>query len=308
MSRPSLADLRQRYKDQKAKKDKKGFGNSNIYPFWAMGMDEQAVVRILPDANEDNPNAFYVDKLEHILSINGKDRNIPCLKMYGERCPICDISNAYYKEKDEINGKKYYRKKTSLARVLVMDDPLPPDTETGEKYTGKVKNTQFSYQIMEKITEQISDDSDEGLEHIPWDMEMGYDFIIKKTPQGKHGTYAIGSRFKKNATPIPADVRGKIELIDLKTLLPANPGLEKVEALLSAHMTGSDDPDAEADEDAGESEAPKTSMESLPKPPAAKVEPAVVAKAKVAEAVEESSDSGDDDEDDLVARIRNRNK
>lgn len=308
-NKPSLAQLRERFKQQKTSKESKNFTSNDVYPFWQMSVDNQAVVRILPDANSDNPNVFFVDKMEHTLSINGKDRKIPCLQMYGQKCPICEISRDFYKQKDEVQGKYYYRKKTSLARVLVMDDPLPPN-EQGEKFTNKVCNTQFSYQIMEKIVEQISDDSENGLECEPWNMDMGYDFIIKKTPQGDYGTYAIGSTFKRKPSAIPDNLREGIELVDLTTLLPKNPGEEKIQALLSAHLTGEE----LNEEEAGVTRGP------TPAKPAAPSKPAVAAPVSrvVAEQEEEeeeeaevisaltSTDEDEDDDNELLRRIKGR--
>ena len=67
---------------------------------------EQAIIRFLPDKNQDNPLGFLVEKLSHALTINGERKTVPCLRMYGEDCPICAVSSAYYKDEDKENGKK----------------------------------------------------------------------------------------------------------------------------------------------------------------------------------------------------------
>ena len=312
MSKQSLAQLRERFKQQKVSKENKNFtSNNDVYPFWQMPLDTQAVVRILPDLNQSNPNVFFIDKMEHTLSINGKDRKIPCLQMYGEKCPICEVSRTYYKDGDKVQGKYYYRKKTSLLRVLVMDDPLPPNEE-GQKFTGLTCNTQFGYQLMEKIVEQISNDTDDGLECEPWNMDMGYDFVIKKTPQGDYGTYAIGSTFKRKATPIPAELRESVKLIDLTSLLPKNPGEDKIQALLAAHLTG---------EELVEDEATPAAAPATPSPAAASkaASPAPAAPARrVVEQEQEEEDAEilpslatateDEDEDDnpILRQLKGR--
>lgn len=315
-----LEALKALFKKEKEKKNDSGSRKrGDMYPFWHMEIDEKAVVRILPDKNPENPYMFYVDKLEHTLAINGKNERVPCLQMYGEKCPICDLSREYYKAegKKSVNGKYYWRSKTSLVRVLVVEDPLPADEETGEKADGKVFNTQFGYQLMEKIKEEIGSDD---MSDDPWDMKLGYNFNIKKTAQGDHGTYAIGSGFARRPTPIDPELAETIELIDLETLLPANPGYDAVKRKLEAHLNGTDDGDDDGD---NEEQAPPPKQAKAPKPMAKPQEsrdddgdddgddddneeqapPPKSSKKPAAPALDD-----DDDDDDIIARLRQRNK
>lgn len=311
---------------KKEKENKTEGGNKrrgDMYPFWQMDMNKKAVVRILPDKNPENPYMFFIDKLEHTLSINGKDEKVPCLQMYGEKCPICELSRDFYKTegKGSANGKYYYRKKTSLLRVLVVEDPLPPDEETGETAEGKVLNTQFGYQLMEKIKEEIASDE---LEALPWDMDEGYNFIIKKTPQGEYGTYAVGSGFARRPTPVDPEIADSIELIDLQTLLPKNPGYEFVKRKLDAHLNGTEDDADGDDEDGDEDEAPKKPAKPVPAKPSKIQEaeeededededvdeydtpPAKPSKAPAKKPV--IPDEDEDDEEDILAQIRRNRK
>jgi hypothetical protein len=229
--------LKQKIKEEKTRKENGGGNfNSDIYPFWQMAIGDEARVRILPDLNEDNEFVFFVDRLEHKISINGEDKRIPCRSMHGEDCPICDLSRKYYKEegKGSKNGKYYYRTKTSLVRVLVLEDPLDPNKDTGETFAGKVLNTQFGYQLMEKIKNEISKDDLGDFT----DLNDGYDFIISKTAQGEYGTYSVGSGFARRPSAIAKDLQKSVELVDLSTLLPKDPGFEKVYNMLQAHLTG----------------------------------------------------------------------
>lgn len=305
-----LEALKALFKKEKEKKgDGAGRKRGDIYPFWQMDIDKKAVVRILPDKNPENPYMFYVDKLEHTLSINGKDERIPCLQMYGEKCPVCDLSRQYYKAegKQSVNGKYYWRSKTSLIRVLVVEDPLPPDEETGEKAEGKVFNTQFGYQLMEKIKEEIGSDD---MADDPWDMDVGYNFEIKKTAQGTHGTYAIGSRFARRPSAIDPEIAETIELVDLETLLPTNPGYDAVKRKLEAHLNGTDDEDDNGED---EQQAPPPKQAKAPKPIAKPAvsedddEQAPPPKASKTPAAPEP-DGDDDEDDDIIARLRQRNK
>ena len=309
MARKSLADLRKRFQEEKTNKGSFGEGkfSRNTYPFWKMNIGERAVTRLLPDKNEENPNVFFVDKLEHVLSINGKDKKIPCLKMYGDKCPICDLSSKYYKQegKESEQGKYYYRKRQSLVRLYILEDPLPADETTGETYNGATANTQFGYQLMEKIREQIESGD---LEHEPWDEKKGANFIIKKSAQGQYGTYAIGSGFSNKSTPIPDDV----ELIDLSTLLPKNIGIDKVEAMLSAHVNGTEYDDGDETSETETDEEVIVSKPAKVTAPAKTVtkparQPLPVVTESDDEDDEDDSDS-DEEDDDLMAAIRNRTK
>jgi len=299
MSNKKLDALKALFKKEKEKQSGEGTKRSrgDFWPFWEMNVGEKAKVRLLPDKNEENPFQFYVEKLEHKLAIDGKTETIPCLEMYGEKCPISDLSRKFYKEegKGSANGKYYYRKKSNIVRLLVLEDPLPPDEETGETAVGKVVTTQLGYQLMEKIKEEISSDD---LDELPWDIEKGYDFIIKKTAQGEHGTYAVGSGFARRPSAIPEEYLDAVQegLIDLETLLPSNPGYEFVKRKLDAHLNGSDDSDA----DEGVSDV-KTSTSN------SKASNDKVDDDDTNDAL--TNDSSDDDDDDILAQIRrNRRK
>lgn len=318
--------LKQKLQEEKQKKENNNNGgySSDIYPFWQMAVGDEARVRILPDANDENPFLFYTDRLEHKIAINGEDKKIPCRSMYGEECPICDLSRKYYKEegKGSKQGKYFYRNKTSLVRVLVVKDPLEPNKDTGETYEGKVLNTQFGYQLMEKIKEQISSDDLGDFT----DMEEGYDFIIKKTPQGEYGTYAVGSGFARKPSAVDADLQESIELIDLGTLLPKDFGYEKVYNMLQAHLSGEDyeDEDAPAKKPASKKPAAKVEdEEDAPRPAAKKPAPKRVVEeaeeedeeeeevvqapkkpSKPAAKVEEEEEA--EDEDEIFAKLRAR--
>lgn len=296
MSNKKLDALRALYRKEKEKKNSNNNNQSrnDIYPFWQMDVGQEAIVRILPDKNEDNPFQYHVDRLEHNLTINGKNEKVPCLTMYGEKCPICDLSRDFYKSegKESKNGKYYYRKKISLLRVLVLKDPLPADEETGEKYEGKVYNTQFGYQLMEKIREEISGDD---LEELPWDMQSGHNFRIKKTAQGEHGNYSVGSKFVTKVTPIDDEFLDTIELIDLETLLPSNPGYEFVRGKLEAHLNGSDDSDD------GDDDSDKDSDDT----PAAESRQSAKKDEKAADKSSKATDAEEDgDVQDILAQIR----
>lgn len=288
MSNKKLEALKKMFKSEKD--NSQGKRRGDYYPFWEMDINKRAVVRILPDKNPEGH--FYVDKMEHTLSINEKNEKIPCLQMYKEKCPICELSKEFYKAEgnDSVNGKYYYRKKPSLVRVLVIEDPLPPDPETGETCEGKVMTTQLSYQLMQKIKEEICSDE---LEYEPWDLENGYNFIIKKTAQGRFGTYSVGSGFARRPSPIDESLLDQIELIDLETLLPKNPGYEYVKRKLDAHLNGTEETDDSDDSDDSDEEQPP-----LRKPVVQEKSIKSSKLAKIQKLMDDDDDDVDNDDDD----------
>lgn len=210
---------------------------NNYYPFWSLQDGQQAVVRFLPDKNTSNPLGFLVEKLMHNLDINGEKKTTPCLRMYGEECPVCKVSSAYYKAEDKANGKKFWRKKQHIAQGLVIEDPMPADENTKETHQGKVRFFALGYQLFNVIKEAFEGGE---LEDVPYSRDGGYDFIIKKSKQGDYSTYAVGSRFRAKARTLTDGERDVADdqMISLETLLPANPGEDKVSAMLNAALNG----------------------------------------------------------------------
>jgi hypothetical protein len=245
MATPTLADLKERMKQREKNNKNKGSFNKNSYPFFTMKEGESARIRILLDKNhEDNPMMYYVEHFTHLLDMGDKKKKIPCLKhQFNEDCPICDLSAEHYNQGDTTTGKYYYRDKKRVIRAIVMEDPLPPDEETGETYVGKTVNVYLSYQLMEVIDNQILE-----LDAPPWDLDNGYDFIIKKTSKGEYAGYDVASQFARKSTKVPQEYRDNMELIDLSETIPEKPSLEKVQAMLDAHIDG-----VEYDENHGDS-------------------------------------------------------
>lgn len=290
----SLEQLKAAFK--KPAQNEGGSRPNNYYPFWNMAVGQQAIVRFLPDKNEDNPFGFVVEKLMHSLVINGENKSVPCLKMHGEDCPVCKVSSEYYKKEDKENGKKYWRKKQHLAQALIIEDPLKPDETTKETHEGKVRFLALGYQLFQVIQAAFEGGD---LDEIPYNMDGGYDFVIRVTDQGGHSNYSIGSRFKSKARSLTKEEKqiAKEQMIDLSTLLPANPGEEKVAGMLTAALTG-----APLAEDAKGSK--KTSTASVPSDADDIDDDAPVA-SKSTPKVADTSDN-DDDADEILASIRNR--
>lgn len=243
MSNSKLAALKALYSSEGSKNEgpRENFSQNNYYPFWNMKPGQRAIIRFLPDVDASNPRGFMVEKVFHTLTINGQKRSVPSLSMYGEDCPISKVSQDFYKAGDTVNGKKYWRKKQYLAQAIIVEDPLPADATTGETHQGKVRIITLGYQIYNIIKEAFAS-QDDPLEADPSDFKDGYDFIIKKTEQGEYSTYTMGTKFMSKQRSLTEEelMAAQADMVELKTLLPKNPGREKIQALLNADLNGED--------------------------------------------------------------------
>lgn len=268
----------------------------NYYPFWDMKPGQRAVVRFLPDKDTTNQRQFLVEQVFHNLTVNGKKSKVPCLSMYGEDCPVCKISQDYYKVKDEVNGKKYWRKKQYLAQALVIEDPLAPNAETGETHQGKVRFLSLGYQIYNIIKEAYASE-DDPLDDVPFSFEGGYDFIIKKTEQGQYSSYTTGTKFHSKQRALTEEEMVIVEdgMISLATLLPKNPGAEIVQAKLNADLNGEEFADSRK---ASPTKASARNEDDEDAPVASSKPPRVTASVE--------SDEGSSDVDEMLQQIRAR--
>lgn len=269
---------------------------NNYYPFWNMKVDETATIRFLPDLNTSNPK-FTIEKLMHNLTINNENRKVPCLKMYDPHaeCPICKVSQAFYREegKTSVRGKQYYRKVSHLAQVLVMDDPLDPDPDTGETHLGKLRFVTLTFQIANLLKEGLKDPELEGPVN---SFKLGCNFIIKKTRQstanGEFDNYTNGTKFSRRSSALTDEQIAVVEegLVDLSTLLPPKPDMAEVELMLQASLTG-------AEYDDGKSRASTPSLET-------QVAATVAETSTQADPV--TTDQFEDEAQAVLARIQNR--
>jgi len=242
MAKKSLADLASAFA---AKTSGEGSGNQQwklFFNFWKAPVDSTSVVRFLPDLDEDNPMGFLVENLAHELVINGKREKVPCLKMYGEDCPICTLSQKYYDEKspdhNEQLGKKYYRKKSYIGQVLVIETPIENDQEQ------LVKLIEFGPKIFKQIQTAFQSGD---LEKPPFELEGGYNFRIKKSKSGEYADYGTSS-FSPKQTNVDADVQESLQLYNLADYRTAKVSREVLEAMLLADQTGGSMPAASKEE------------------------------------------------------------
>lgn len=263
MARKSLAELSAAFK---SKTSGEGNGSQNwklYFNFWKAPVDSVSVVRFLPDLDEDNPLGFLVENLTHELVINGKREKVACLKMYGQDCPICALSADYYDEKsanhNEELGKKYYRKRSYLGQVIVLETPLEHDQNQ------LVKLIEFGPQVYKQIQAAFeSGDMDEA----PYELKGGYNFRFRKTVTGSGQNSYTTSNFAPKQSDVGDDVIETLlredapvgqKLFNLADYRTPAVTKEVIAAMLLADQTGSTFAD-----DAEQKAAPAASVKSTP--------------------------------------------
>lgn len=204
-----------------------------FFPFYKMDFDQVTTFRFLPDLNDDNPLGFIVENKYHELMINGKKKRIACLKMYGEACPCCEMSQKYYNEGDQAMGKSFWRKIDYIAQGVIINVPFEYPVKDDENPVRLVSLSTKLYQKVEKAI--VSGDLDE----MPYDMQNGYDFRIEKSRQGEYADYT-NSSFARRSTPVPANLLERIELYDLSKYRYGKIEREQMEAMIEAFLTGKD--------------------------------------------------------------------
>lgn len=253
-----------------------------FFNFWKAPVDSVSTVRFLPDANESNPMGFLVENLTHELEINGKREKVACLKMYGEECPICELSARFYDEKspdhNEQLGKKFYRKKSYIGQVLVVESQVEHDAEQ------LVKLIDFGPQVFKQIQAAFQSGD---LDAAPYELKGGYNFRFRKTVTGSGQNSYTTSSFAPKQSDVDDAVIEAITLYALDDYRTPKTERAALEAMLVAAQTGgsyapSDDEKPSAPATPAATPAPKAAVqEAEPAAPAAAAPAAPASGAKL---------------------------
>jgi len=225
----SLEDLKKQFQ---ASEQKTNFSTGEWFPFWKADFDAVSIFRFLPDG-DPKASHFLVEKWMHNLNvtIDGKEerRTVPCLQMYGKRCPMCEVAKKFYDEDDEVNGSRFYKKRSWIGQGIVVESAFDYDEPDKQP-----KLISVGWQIYSSIKTAIMQNDVEGN---PTDLKNGYNFRIIKTRQGTKANYA-NSRFSPKSSAVEDKLLETIELYVLKDKLPKEPDLSNVEAMLTSALTG----------------------------------------------------------------------
>jgi len=118
----------------------------------------------------------------------------------------------------------------------------------GDSAAGQVKLISIGYSLFNIIRDAFESNE---LDEAPYAHIGGTNFLIKRTKKGEFSNYDL-SKFARRSTNLTEDQIEYVEsqVIDLATLLPKKPDLEKVETMLESALTGKRF--AEDDEEDGE--------------------------------------------------------
>jgi hypothetical protein len=200
-----------------------------FYPFWKMPDDATAVVRFLPDLDPDNSLGFLVEKLSHELIINGNRKQVACSTMWGDSCPICELSRKYYDEKNEQMGKKYYKKRSYVGQIIVIESPFEYDQAT------LVKLVEFGPQVFKQIQAAFQSGD---LEEAPYEFKGGYNFRFRKTKTGQGQNSYTTSNFAPKQSDLDDEVIENLNLYNLSDYRGEKLDYATMEALIVSDQTG----------------------------------------------------------------------
>jgi hypothetical protein len=203
---------------------KKSTENNANYNFWEIPDGDFASIRFLP--NGVGEGDFWVDKLMIKLpfaGVRGKNTNptivtVPCMQMYGEKCPIQEEIKPLWKTGDEETARLYYRKKTHVLHGFVRKNAVPEDV-TPEN---PVRRFNVHAKLMTNIIAGVMDPE---IKYDPTDYEHGTDFHLYKTKQGKWADYST-SRWSRNSSSLTEEEAQALDafpLPDLTSYLPKKP-------------------------------------------------------------------------------------
>ena len=318
----TLAEIRAKLKAQEANRGPSGPSDNAIYPHWNIPEGTTAVVRFLPDADQNN-TFFWQERLMIRLPFTGikGDMNskplvvqVPCVEMWQETCPVLSEVRGWFKDSSlEEMGRKYWKKRSYIFNGFVTENPLEETTPENP-----VRRFVISPSIFTLIKDALMDPD---ILEIPTDYDSGIDFRITKTTKGQYADYST-SKWARKETALTDEQRNAVESYGLFTLsdfLPKRPGSTEVSVIkemFEASVDGQpydvekfgqyfrpygvDAPAGSFNGKAASASTPTpTSVASAPVAEVAPVEVPVPAPA---------GDSGSKSAEDILAMIRSRQK
>jgi hypothetical protein len=246
----SLAEIRARIAAQENKSTSGSTqkqADNSIYPHWNMDEGTTATMRLLPDADSNNPY-FWVERQIIKLPFNGVkgDPNVkrievqvPCVEMYDSKaqCPILTEVRPWYKDETlKELANKYWKKRSYLFQGFVRQNPIGDDKTPANP----IRRFIISPQIFTIIKASLMDPE---MEELPTDFMRGLDLNIKKTSKGGYADYST-SNWARKESPLTEAEQASIEahgLYNLAEFLPKRPGeaeLRIIKEMFDASVDG----------------------------------------------------------------------
>ena len=344
----TLAEIRAKLKEAEQRSSgnsKSNSSNNGSYPFWNLKEGDDSLLRFLPDGNPDN-TYFWVERAMIKLpfsGIKGESDNksvivqVPCVEMYGDKsvCPILAEVRGWFKDPAlEELGRAYWKKRSYIFQGFVLEDGL----KESDQPENPIRRFVISPQIFKIIQGALLDPE---LDELPTDYVHGLDFRVKKANGGKFADYST-SNWSRRERPLSDEEHAAInqhKLFNLADFLPKKPTeveLKVMKEMFEASVNGEQydterwgqyfkpagmnqntgDPNKRAsstptasttgfDDDEFETVV-KTKAETPVESP--KVNTPVAEPSSTDNTVAEPSASGDSRAQDIMARIRSRQK
>lgn len=326
----TLSEIRAKLLEQETRSERKSSNNSNdkaIFPHWNIPEGTNAVVRFLPDADENN--TFFWKERQMIRlefpGVKGGEESrpvtiqVPCVEMWNDQCPVHAEIRPWFKDpKLEDMGRKYWKKRSYIFQGFVVNSELQEDTVP----ENPIRRFVISPQIFKIISQALMDPD---FPEIPTDYDAGTDFKVIKSTKGQYADYSTSnwSRKERSLDQTERDAINTNGLFTLNDYLPKKPNAEELNAIFEMFEASVDgqlyDPERFADfyrPYGVENPNKRSTVTSTPKAaPVAPAAPAPVAEApaapvqpaKVEPAVDAPSASGEKPSaQDILQMIRKR--
>ena len=324
----TLAEIRAKLKaaESKGSDNNRSGGDNSIYPFWNLKEGGEAVLRFLPDGNENN-TFFWAERAMIKLpfaGIKGETDSkqvtvqVPCMEMYGDTCPILSEVRPWFKDPAlEDMGRKYWKKRSYIFQGFVVEDGL--GEAAGDKPENPIRRFIIGPQIFTSIRAALVDPE---LEDLPTDLVHGLDYRMKKSSKGGYADYST-STWSRRERPLSDEENAAIKqhgLFNLSDFLPKKPTEVELKVMKEMFEASVDGEAYDMErwgqyfKPAGMSQNTGDPNKSTPKASApvddADDEPAPTAKAAPAPKATqtEAPAAGDSRAQDILSMIRNRQK
>jgi len=243
----SLAEIRAKLKEQEANTggNRGPQGPNPIYPFWNIKEGASAILRFLPDGDQDN-TFFWKERLMIKLpfaGIKGETDSrpvqvqIPCMEMYGDSCSILQEVRGWFKDSSlEDMGRKYWKKRSYIFQGFVTENPLADD----EAPENPIRRFIIGPQIFQIIKQALMDPD---MEELPTDYTAGVDFRLNKTSKGGYADYST-SNWARRERPLDdaemqaVNTHGLFNLSDFLPKKPTDVELKVMQEMFEASVDG----------------------------------------------------------------------
>jgi hypothetical protein len=252
-SKTKLEALRAAMREEEAKKANGGRpsgssgGDKASYPFWNIPENTAAVLRFLPDKDDENL-WFWVERQIIRLpfqGISGGDYptssevnvTVPCVDMFGDTCPIIAHTRPWWRDDAKKDlARKYYKKRSFIAQGFVVSSPFE-ETDLPEN---PIRRFLLGPSLLEKIKAGLADPD---MENHPTDYLNGCDFRVRKTKKQDYNNYdtsewARRSRALSEAEHIAIEKSGLFDLKEFKGPRPDADGIEVIKAMFLDSLAG----------------------------------------------------------------------